>query len=94
MATDDVDLRIDVRGRICPYPALAVKKALRDMGRRRVLEVLIDYEPTVTTTLPGFCRRAGLRMEAAPDGERSWRVRIEKPRPATRQEDRECASLL
>jgi tRNA 2-thiouridine synthesizing protein A len=92
MSQDRADRRIDVRGQICPYPAIAIKRALSGMGGQQVLEVLIDYEPTVATTLPAFCRRAGFRMAVARAGRASWKVRIEKPRSPGQGEGEECAS--
>ena len=91
MPGEKADRSIDVRGQICPYPTLAVRQALRSMDGQ-VLEVLIDYEPTVATTLPAFCRRAGFRMAVARAGGASWKVRIEKPRQPGQGEGEECAS--
>lgn len=75
MPGEKADRSIDVRGQICPYPTLAVRQALRTMDGQ-VLEVLIDYEPTVVTTLPAFCRKAGLGLEVTRVGEACWKVRI------------------
>ena len=45
------DLRIDVRGLVCPYPTVNAVKTLMGMDEGSVLEVLSDYPPA-RTTLP------------------------------------------
>ncbi len=43
----DYDEELDVRGQVCPYPALRTKKALMKMAPGKVLRVLIDHPPAV-----------------------------------------------
>jgi tRNA 2-thiouridine synthesizing protein A len=90
MSGEKADRSIDVRGQICPYPTLAIRRALQSMDGR-VLEVLIDYEPTVATTLPAFCRKAGYALEVARAGTGCWRVSIIKRERAHEAGGRQCA---
>lgn len=39
------DVELDVRGQICPVPALKTKKELRKMRPGAVLKVITDYKP-------------------------------------------------
>ncbi len=91
MPGEKTDRSIDVRGKICPYPTLAIRQALQSM-KGQVLEVLIDYEPAVATTLPAFCRRAGYAMEVARAGNAAWKVRITKHDRAGQKGEQQCAS--
>ncbi len=43
----DYDVELDVRGQVCPYPALRTKKALMKTPPGNILRVLIDHPPAV-----------------------------------------------
>jgi TusA-related sulfurtransferase len=48
------------------------------MEKGQVMEVLCDYEPAAKTTIPNFCRKKGYPIEIMEEGEKLWRVLIEK----------------
>jgi tRNA 2-thiouridine synthesizing protein A len=41
------DQELDVRGQVCPYPALRTVQALAKMTPGKVLKVIIDHAPAV-----------------------------------------------
>ena len=75
---EKADFAIDVRGQICPYPLIMIKQAMEKMAVGQVLEVLTDYEPTVHTTIPGFCEKKGYPFEIREDGKNGWLALIRK----------------
>ncbi len=77
-ATKRVDRTIDIKGLICPYTLIETRDALKEMEKGQVLEVLCDYEPAAKTTIPNFCRKKGYPIEIMEEGEKLWRVLIEK----------------
>jgi tRNA 2-thiouridine synthesizing protein A len=40
---------LDVRGYTCPYPQLFLTKALKEVGKNSVLEILTDNPPSLDT---------------------------------------------
>ena len=80
------DRTIDVQGQICPYPAIEIKLALKRLAEGQALEVLTDYEPTVRTTVPALCERAGYPFEVTEIRRNAWRVLIRKGRRSNREE--------
>jgi TusA-related sulfurtransferase len=77
-ATKRVDRTIDIKGLICPYTLIETRDALKEMKKGQVMEVLCDYEPAAKTTIPNFCRKKGYPIEIMEEGEKLWRVLIEK----------------
>ena len=55
---------LDVRGKTCPYPIMETGAALRKMNTGDVLEVLVDYMPSVKDGLPKFCKRYDCNFES------------------------------
>ncbi|MHA1584886.1 MAG: sulfurtransferase TusA family protein [Promethearchaeota archaeon] len=43
----DFDQELDVRGQVCPIPALKTKKNLQKMKKGQILKVIVDYEPAI-----------------------------------------------
>ncbi len=78
MALDRPDVTLDVRGNICPYPLIEIKRALTRLQDAQLLEVLTDSEPTVRTTVPAFCERAGHHFTVTETGRQEWRVLIRR----------------
>ena len=72
---------LDVRGKTCPYPILETGAALRKMNQGDVLEVLVDYMPSVRDGLPNFCKRYDCEFESteesSPEGT-YWKFYIGK----------------
>jgi tRNA 2-thiouridine synthesizing protein A len=55
---------LDVRGKTCPYPILETGAALRRLNVGEVLELLVDYMPSVRDGLPNFCEKYGCKFES------------------------------
>jgi TusA-related sulfurtransferase len=77
-ATKKVNRTIDIKGLICPYTLIETRDTLKEMEKGQVLEVLCDYEPAAKTTIPNFCRKKDYSIEIMEEGEKLWRVLIEK----------------
>jgi tRNA 2-thiouridine synthesizing protein A len=73
---------LDVRGKSCPYPIMETGAALRKMNPGDVLEVLVDYMPSVRDGIPKFCNRYGCNFESNEEnpsnGNPFWTFYIEK----------------
>ncbi len=72
---------LDVLGKTCPYPILETGTALRKMETGEILEVLVDYEPSVRTGLPNFCDKYECDYcseETSSDGKVFWKFYIKK----------------
>ena len=78
MAITRVDRTIDIRGKICPYTLIDTRDALKEMSQDQVLEVLCDFEPAATVTIPNFCAKKGYVFQAKREGEIQWRLLIER----------------
>jgi TusA-related sulfurtransferase len=73
---------LDVRGKTCPYPILETGASLRKLKTGEILEVLVDYMPSVRDGLPNFLEKYECRYEKAevksPGGDVYWRFLIKK----------------
>jgi TusA-related sulfurtransferase len=49
MPEEKVDRRLDLRGKVCPYPTLETSVTLKKMATGKVLEVITDYYPACQT---------------------------------------------
>jgi TusA-related sulfurtransferase len=78
MALTKADRTIDVCGQICPYPQIIIKETLKKLKPGEVLEVKIDYEPTVRTTIPAFCNKKGYPFEIKQTDKQIWLAKIQK----------------
>ena len=41
------DVTLDVCGEVCPMPVVKTKKAIENMKPEQILEVIVDYSPSV-----------------------------------------------
>ncbi len=78
MALVKVDRQIDITGKICPYTLIETREALKTLKQGQVLEVLVDFEPAAMVTIPNFCAKKGYPFQSIPNGDHSWRLRIER----------------
>ncbi len=69
--------RLDVTGKVCPYPTVETQKALDAMGWGEVLEVVSDYMPA-RTTIPYLCWQQKFPWEIVEEGNGRFRVIIKK----------------
>lgn len=49
MVVEKIDRRLDLRGKVCPYPTLEPRLALNEMTVGEVLEVVTDFYPARQT---------------------------------------------
>ena len=54
--------RLDLRGKVCPYPTLEPRLALNEMTAGEVLEVITDYYPA-RQTIPQLMQDLGYTYE-------------------------------
>ncbi len=78
MAITRVDDKIDIRGLICPYTLMQTRDKLKTMSQGQVLEVLCDYEPAATQTIPAFCEKKGYPLDMSQSADSLWQLRIKK----------------
>ena len=72
-----VDKSIDVRGKICPYPLIETREALKTMENKQVLEVITDHESAAKETIPNMCRLKNYLFEVVKEND-FFRVLIQK----------------
>lgn len=58
MGVEKADRRLDLRGKVCPYPTLEPRLALNEMTAGEVLEVITDYYPA-RQTIPQLMQDLG-----------------------------------
>lgn len=68
---------IDVKGKVCPYPALEAREALKNIKSGEILEVITDWKPTVSISLPNYCKKNNYEYDVVEEGG-SWRFFIKK----------------
>ncbi len=69
---------IDVCGRVCPYPVMEVKIALKDMENEEILGVITDYEPAAKESIPNFCQKKGYLCEIVEKGGGMFELFVKK----------------
>jgi TusA-related sulfurtransferase len=74
----DVVRAIDIRGQICPYTLIETRDALKTLATGQVLDVLCDYEPAATITIPSFCAKKRYPLAVTREGPTLWRMYIQK----------------
>lgn len=62
MSEAKVDRRLDLIGKVCPYPTLETKLTLKTMTADEVLEIISDYYPA-RQTIPDLVRALGYKCE-------------------------------
>lgn len=70
------DLSIDLAQLRCPLPVLRTKKAMAELGRGQVLEVLTT-DPTSSQDIPRFVELARHRLLAAEETATGFRFLIQ-----------------
>lgn len=75
--------KVDVRGKICPYPIIETRKALKEVRAGDWIEVITDNPPTAGETLPQLCRLKKMRFEKEEIEPGVWRFVIEKSEAAS-----------
>lgn len=78
LTSSQINKRFDISGMICPYTVLETREALKPMASGEVLEILSDYKPAATESIPNFCKKKNYPFEVIENGEGSYRVLIKK----------------
>ena len=60
-------MQIDVRGEMCPYPAMKAREALKKLPAGERLELITDHAPALST-VPWEGAKLGFLSEIAPGG--------------------------
>ena len=77
MPEQKVDLRLDLIGKVCPYPTVKTSGTLKKMAAGEVLEVITDYYPA-RQTIPNIMQELGYPCKLV-DGEKPvFRLIIQK----------------
>lgn len=77
MEIERADRRLDLRGKVCPYPTLEPRLALDDMTVGEVLEVITDYYPA-RQTIPQLMQEFGYPCELLDEDKPVFRFLIRK----------------
>ncbi len=67
--------RVDARGLLCPWPALRLARAARELGGAGRIEILAD-DPVAPRELRLLCEERGWQFRAVSDEERLFEVII------------------
>jgi TusA-related sulfurtransferase len=77
MPEEKADLRLDLIGKVCPYPTVNTNGTLKKMAAGEVLEVITDYYPA-RQTIPNIMQELGYPCKLV-DGDKSvFRFIIQK----------------
>lgn len=71
-------MEIDIRGKICPYTVMEVRDTLKGMERGQTLEVITDYKPAATESIPNFCKKKNYPIEVIDNNDGSFKLLIKK----------------
>lgn len=70
-------MELDVRGEMCPYPAMKAKAALDKLPAGERLVILTDHAPALST-VPWEGAKKGFAFAIEPAGAGEWRIELEK----------------
>lgn len=73
----DIAHRLDARGMNCPLPILRTRKAIDQLARGQVLEI-IATDPGSVKDMASFCEQTGNRLVASNEAQDCFVFRIEK----------------
>ncbi len=68
---------LDVRGEMCPYPAMKTKEALPKLKAGEDLVILTDHAPALST-VPWEGARLGFTSDITVTGPGEWRIELQK----------------
>lgn len=71
--------RLDLRGKVCPYPTLDTCRTLDEMADGEVLEVTTDFYPA-RQTIPALMKDRGYPCELVDGDQPVFRLVIRKSR--------------
>lgn len=70
-------MELDVRGEMCPYPAMKAKEALKKLPPSETLDVITDHAPALST-VPWEGAKLGFLAEVTNTGHGEWTIRLER----------------
>lgn len=73
MSRAKIDRRLDLRGKVCPYPTFETAMVLNSMEVGEVLEIVSDYYPA-KQTIPDLLESRGFAFELIEEDNVVFRV--------------------
>lgn len=73
-----IDKVINISGKICPYTVMETRDALKEMEVGQVLEVITDYKPAATESIPNFCKKKIYPIDVIDNADGTFRLLIKK----------------
>ncbi len=73
-----VDKKIDISGKICPYTVIEARDTLKTLEPGQVLEVISDYKPAATESIPNLCKKKNYPIEVIDNADGTYRLLIKK----------------
>jgi TusA-related sulfurtransferase len=70
-------MELDVRGEMCPYPAMKAREALKKLKGDEGLQLLTDHAPALST-VPWEGAKLGFDFEIEPVAAGEWRIRLDR----------------
>jgi tRNA 2-thiouridine synthesizing protein A len=67
---------VDARGMLCPWPALRLSRAARELSGTAVIRILAD-DPAAPRELASLCAERGWKIAAAPEETSAFDVKID-----------------
>ena len=78
LADSKIDKAIDISGKICPYTVMEARDTLKTLEAGEVLEIISDYKPAATESIPNFCRKKNYPVEVIDNTDGTYRLLIKK----------------
>ncbi|MBU0566920.1 sulfurtransferase TusA family protein [bacterium] len=73
-----IDETVDITGKICPYTVMEVRDALKPLESGQILEVISDYKPAATESIPKLCNKKGYPSQIIDNDDGTFRLLIKK----------------
>lgn len=73
-----IDKVINISGKICPYTVMETRDTLKSMEKGQVLEVITDYKPAATESIPNFCKKKNYPIEVINNTDGTFWLLIKK----------------
>ncbi len=70
-------MQLDVRGEMCPYPAMKAKEALKKLSDGELLELITDHAPALST-VPWEGAKLGYAADITAKAAGEWVITLEK----------------
>lgn len=78
LASCSIDKVVDISGKICPYTVMETRDALKEIEIGQVLEVITDYKPAATESIPNFCQKKNYPFEVIENADGTFKLLIKK----------------